>query len=178
MALHPYATLAGPDALALVTRAQLALGYSQRRMAAAVETSLRTVQRWSSGKAHPKVVEVRKLAILVHPHDAILAHELASLIRETPESLGLVPPAPTQAAALTTVVAAQLAPNVMGALAESVVAAAAEALDASPRVARPVLRAALERAKATGLSVDDLLSALRPVQPARTKKHAARRVAR
>jgi hypothetical protein len=50
-------------------------------------------------------------------------------------------------------------------LVESVVSAAAEALDVSPRVARPAVLAAVERAKAAALSVDDLLAALRPPAP-------------
>jgi hypothetical protein len=42
------------------------------------------------------------------------------------------------------------------------VSAAADALDVSPRVARPALLAAMERATLAGLGVDEVLAVLRP----------------
>jgi hypothetical protein len=183
MPLDAYAKVVGDDVCALVTGAQLALGFTQRQVAEAVGTSLRTVQRWSSQGGSPCVGELRTLAVLVHPHDAALAAKLAAVIGETLESLGLVTALPPPVAEPSPVGLSALAnrepalpPNVMAALAESVVAAAAESMDVSPRVVRPALLAAMERAKSAGLDVDGLLSALRPATTRESKRR--RRAAR
>jgi transcriptional regulator with XRE-family HTH domain len=167
--MNPYAAIADKETLGLVVLAQTALGYTQQRLADALDTSLRTVQRWSSGDSHPTAGHIRTLAILVHPHDANLAGKLAARIDDTPESLGLVarPPPPTERAVTLT-------REVSTALAESVVAAAAEAMDASPRVARPVVVAAMQRARSAGLGVEDVISGLRPEAP-RAAMHAKAR---
>lgn len=169
--LSPHATVTGDHVLELVTRAQLALGFSQRQVAEAVGTSLRTVQRWSSRTAHPHVGELRALAVLVHPRDAGLASKLATVAGDTLESLGLVkPPPPPAVVEPAASVARALPANITSALADSVVAAAAEVLDVSPRVARPALLAAMRRAKSTELDLDSLLSALEPAKPPAPKR--------
>ena len=122
-----------------------------------VGSSLRTVQRWSAGHGAPYSGDIAKLAAAVHPRDPELARRLAAAAGQTLESLGIVvppPPPPVQ-------VAPERSP-LMPLLVEAVVAAAAEALDVSPRVARPAVLAAIERAKAAELSLDDRLSVLRP----------------
>jgi transcriptional regulator with XRE-family HTH domain len=164
--MHPEAKVVGNDVFALVALAQRALGYSHQAMADAVGSSQRTVQRWSSETSHPTVDNLRKLAIVVYPHDAGIAKRLAALVGETAQSLGLTPAAGPRLAEKTPSAAPALPPKVTAALAESVVAAAAEAMDVSPRVARPALLAAMERASAVGIGVDDLLTALRPIQAA------------
>jgi hypothetical protein len=165
MPLHDVMSLSGPHVLPLVTKAQGVLLFNQRTLADAIGSSHRTVQRWSSGRAHPLVMHVRKLAVLVYPHDAPLAAELAALAGESLESLGLVPPAPAAPAQASPPAAPPPSPLLLAALAESVVAAAAEAMDVSPRVARPAVLAAAERAQSANVSIDDLVRALRPPPP-------------
>ena len=140
-----------------VFEAQRLLSLSQRQLAELVGSSLRTVQRWSAGHGAPYTSDIVKLAAAVHPRDPALARRLASHAGQTPESLGLVAPAPPPP-----VQPAPVASPLTPVLVEAVVAAAAEALDVSPRVARPAVLAAVERAKTAELSLDDLLGVLRP----------------
>jgi len=157
MPLHDVTSLTGKDVLPLIWEAQGVLLFNQRKLADAVGSSLRTVQRWSSGRAAPLAMNVRKLAVVVYPHDPVLASKLAALVQESVESLGLVPPHPLAMPPPPP----SLPANVLAALAEAVVAAAAEAMDAPPRVARPVVLAAAERAQSAGVTIDDLVRALR-----------------
>jgi transcriptional regulator with XRE-family HTH domain len=149
------------EQLSLAIQAQQELGLTQQELANLIGSSLRTIQRWSSKKASPYDSELQKLAVAVYPRDPKLAERLAVAGSATLESLGVVAAADPRAAS-----AASLPPALIGLVAESVVSAAAEALDVSPRVARPALLAALERAKLAGLGVDHLLAALRPSDPA------------
>jgi hypothetical protein len=156
---------------ALVSRAQLALELNQKELGELLGASQRTAQRWAAGKASLGTDQIKQLAVAVHPHDPELATRLASAALETLESLGLV-----RSAVHDTVPAGPppLPPELVPYLIESVVCAAAEALAASPAVARGALAAALERAKATRLSVDDMLAGLGP--PKRAKASGAGRV--
>jgi hypothetical protein len=139
----------------LVQRAQLSLCFNQEMLAEMLGSSLRTVQRWAANKSCPSDEQLRKLAVAVHPCDADLGRRIAAVVRETPESLGLVAPA-----AVSTAPARPAAVTEM--LVDSIVSAAADALDVSPRVARPALLAAMERATLAGLGVDEVLAVLRP----------------
>jgi hypothetical protein len=157
----PEALLGGDPLLATVWEAKRRLGLSQRKLGNLVGLSLRTMQRWSGRRSTPGALHVTKLAAAVHPVDAELAQRLVAHVGHTLESAGIAgaalpPPSP-------------LRPFVV----DSVVAAASETLDISPRLARPALLAALERAKAAGLSLDDLLAVLRPAPPAPTKASKA-----
>ena len=143
------------EVIELVQRAQLALCFNQEMLAKMLGTSLRTVQRWAANKSSPSDEQLRRLAVAVHSSDANLARRIAALVRETPESLGLVAPA-----AVSTAPARPAAVTAM--LVDSIVSAAADALDVSPRVARPALLAAMERATLAGLGVDEVLAVLRP----------------
>jgi hypothetical protein len=153
-------------------KAQLALSLNQRQLAHLLGSSERTVQRWYAKRATVYPDHITRLAVAVHPHDPDIARRLAATMGETLESLGLVaPPLPAPV-----VPSPQPSPSpspperspFLPLLVESVVSAAAEALDVSPRAARPAVLAAVERAKVAGLSVDDLLAALRP--PAQGKR--------
>ncbi|HEY8042303.1 MAG TPA: hypothetical protein VIF15_21015 [Polyangiaceae bacterium] len=139
----------------LVVRASTALGLTQQGLADLVSGSLRSSQRWTAAQAVPSAEQLRTLAVAVHAHDAGLAREIAAEAGTTLEALGLMslhpppgPPPPSTPPALVPL------------LVESVVAAAAEALDASPRVMRPALLAALERAEQAGLTLADVLAVL------------------
>jgi hypothetical protein len=151
-------------------KAQLALSLNQRQLAHLLGSSERTVQRWYAKRATVYPDHITRLAIAVHPHDPDIARRLAATMGETLESLGLVAPplpAPIVASPQPSPSPPERSPF-LPLLVESVVSAAAEALDVSPRAARPAVLAAVERAKVAGLSVDDLLAALRP--PAQGKR--------
>jgi hypothetical protein len=149
-----------PDLMPAVVKAQLALHLNQKQLGDLMGSSQRTVQRWCAGHGSPYPPQVTRLAAAVHPRDPDVARRLAAAIGQTLESLGVVAP-PTPAP-----VAAPPPPSPFTPLlVEAVVSAAAEALDVSPRLARPAVLAAVERAKAAGLSVDDLLAGLRPPAP-------------
>jgi transcriptional regulator with XRE-family HTH domain len=144
--------LPGKSANALLARARIALGMSQGEFGMALGSSKRTAQRWDAGESHPSNEELHRLARMVYPKDASLALEIAVEGGHTLESLGILAPrAPETSPA---------APIAL--IVESVVCAAAEALETKPDVARPVLRAAFARARALGLSVEQVDEALSP----------------
>jgi hypothetical protein len=126
---------------------------------------LRTVQRWYAGRASPYPWELQRLVTAVHPRDPALAGRLAEAIGQTLEGMGIgATAAPAPAAPPPPL------PPATPLLVEAVVAAAAEALDVSPRVARPAVLAAVARAKAAALSIDDLLAVLGPPAPAEPER--------
>jgi hypothetical protein len=160
-----------------VFQAQHRLALNNRELAQLAGTSLRTVERWTSARSLPYPDHITRIAAAVHAVDPAVAAHLAALIGQSLESLGLVqaPPAPAVAAPALAIVEAPLpAPDpaiaVVASLApvlvESIVAAAAEALESTPRSVRPAVLAVIERAKATRLSLDDILGVLRPAPPA------------
>jgi transcriptional regulator with XRE-family HTH domain len=110
--MHPEAKVVGNDVFALVALARRALGYSHQATADAVGSSQRTVQRWSSEQSHPTVDNLRKLAVLVYPHDAGIAKKLAALLGETAQSLGRATAAAPQLAEKTRSVAPGFPPEV------------------------------------------------------------------
>ena len=114
--------------------------------------------------------QLQKLARAVYPVDASLAAALASEGGQSLESLGLVRPAPPPVAAPAP---SRPFPPVR-LLVESVVCAAAEAMQAPPTAVRDVLRAAITRAHALGLNVEEMYDALapfvEPTPPSRRKR--------
>ncbi|HEY6462513.1 MAG TPA: helix-turn-helix transcriptional regulator [Polyangiaceae bacterium] len=156
--------MAGDEKMAAFWAATRALHFEQRQLAEFAGVSLRTVQRWSARRGDPSAEHITRLASAAYRVDRDAARRLAAAVGHTPESLGIVPPAPPVLPA-----PAPQGPATPTALqrvlVEAVVAGAAEALDVSPRVARPAVLAAMERAKAASLSVDDLLAALRAPAP-------------
>ncbi|HEY1691364.1 MAG TPA: helix-turn-helix transcriptional regulator [Polyangiaceae bacterium] len=170
--------MAGDEKMAAFWAASRALGFEQRQLAEFTGVSLRTVQRWSGGGSNPGWQDITRLAAAAYRVDRDAARRLAAAVGHTPESLGIVSPAPPAPPALPgpapQAPAAAAAPFALQCvLVEAIVAAAAEALDVSPRVARPAVLAAMERAKAASLSVDDLLAALRPPPVAASAPPAA-----
>jgi hypothetical protein len=172
--------MGGSPVLATVFEAQRALSLNNRELAQLVGSSQRTVERWSGGGSTPYSDHITRLAVAVYPRNAEIARRLASFLGQSLESLGIEkPPPPPPAPPPPPVVAPPPPPVVQPPspspltplLVEAVVAAAAEALDVSPHVARPAVLAAVERAKAAGLSLDDLLLVLRP--PAAGKRGRA-----
>jgi transcriptional regulator with XRE-family HTH domain len=141
----------GENVRVLLTRARQVLGMTQEQFGTTLGTSKRTVQRWDAGQAVPLPEELHTLARLVYPTDRALATQIAKETGATLENLGIVAPAPSPRAAPPTHL-----------MVESVVCAAAEALETKPAAAREALRAALGRARAMGLTVEEIDEALSP----------------
>jgi transcriptional regulator with XRE-family HTH domain len=156
----------------LLLDARNALGMSQAEFGPALGWSHRTAVRWERGRAVPLDTSLHRLASLLLPIDRDLAEEVAVAASETLESLGLVPapvvePAPdAKKAALPRVT--------NGDLADVVVCAVADASDLPPRALRPLLHAALVRARALGLTIEQLEEALRVRVEAKTDRAPAR----
>jgi hypothetical protein len=140
----------------LLNRVMSVLGMSTADLAEHMGVSTRTIQRWTAGNGSPQATEVLALAREVHPRDATLAAELAAACHETLESLALEKPKPAAEAA-TPPTPAHLTPF----LVEAVVCAVADVVGGVPASVRPMVQAAFERALAAGLSVEDVVGALR-----------------
>ncbi len=146
-------------ALLFDSRMALYVG-SQGDMGTLLGASRRSGQRWERQEASPTKAQWQQLARLVYPKNGPLAAEIAVAGGTTVEVLGLVPkPEPSPASAMPAAVT----------LVDSVVLSAAEALDASPRVVRPVLYAAFARARQLALTVEVVEETLRPKPEARPK---------
>ena len=140
----------------MVRDARAALGMSRDELAAAVESSFRTVGRWERGQSLPTDAHVVAIVRLLHPVDRDLAEYAASLILETLVSLGLEQPRPpppppgppprpqTSPADLTDIV----------------VCAAAEASRGTPADLWAPLLAAFRKARLIGLTYEEAEEAL------------------
>jgi DNA-binding transcriptional regulator YiaG len=133
----------------LLALARGRLNMSQREFGPALGASHRTASRWDTGASTPLSGELARLAAVLVPVDRDLAEEAAAHAGDTLEGLGLVPPRVTT-------------PD----LVDAVVCAGADVGDVSPRALRPVLHAAFKRARALGLSFEDVETALAPEEPA------------
>jgi transcriptional regulator with XRE-family HTH domain len=165
----------GPDVMRLVTQSQIALGLSQEKLGRLLTASRRTISRWVSHQSQPSLRQLQLLAHAVYPQDPALAAALAAETGQTLESLGLVHPAPAMTATPATPPPPGPRPYPPTRLiVESVVCAAAETMQATPTAVREVLRAALARAQALGLSVEEMNEALSPAAEATPVKAVAR----
>lgn len=148
---------------ALLYRAQLALGMTQAEFGELIGVSRRTIIRWSPN-ASPIPQHLHEVARAVHPLDSGLAAEVAVAAGTTLEALGVLPATP---------------PMQLAHLVDSIVCAAAEAAGTTPQAIRPALSAALERAEAMGVTVDQVKGVLKGArgggQPGRPKETMGRR---
>jgi transcriptional regulator with XRE-family HTH domain len=147
------------DALSLVTRAQLALRMNQRELAELLGISRRTVTRWYANQSSLSVGEVEKIARAVFPVDATLAAGLAAECGKTLESMGLVrhePPAPVVVPLAVPSAPPPRAYPPIAPMVESIVCAAVEVTQSTPAAARGVVRAVFARARALGLTVQEV----------------------
>jgi len=185
--------MAKPPIGELLAAARIALEMNQTELGSALGASRRSGQRWVAGQSTPVPAQVEKLATLVYPVDKILAGRLAKWAGTTIEALSVnVPPVapppafppPAPEAPPSEPSAPELPPDEPSTpelqaaapsrspspaaelLADSVVCAAAEATDISPRTVRPVLLAALTRARQLGMTLEMLDAVLRATQPA------------
>ena len=144
----------------LLALAQHTLSMSGVELAKALNVSKRTIIRWNKSDASMSPAHFGELAQRVHARDPALAERLHACAARWLERHRLPPPAPLPVPAPAPAPPPPQADP--AARAESVVYAACEAADASPRAMKPALFAALQRARALGLSLDDLLDALAP----------------
>jgi hypothetical protein len=139
----------GHESVALLLRAQDALGMNQARIGELFGVSRRTIIRWTRGGCYAGPEAWARVAAAVHAKDPALAATLASELGETLESLAIVPPAAPVRPLVT--------PRDLTLL---VVHAAAEAAALAPQAIVPALAAAFDRAASLGLSVDDVRAGL------------------
>lgn len=169
----------------LLIKARLRLGLTQKEMADRVQSSLRTVSRWEAKSSTPADFHYHRIAALLHPHDAALAHDAAFAGGTTLERLGLVPPPPPpEPAPSPAPVAAPSPPEPppppfpalppplpARLLVDSVVCAVAEALEAHDGApvplqrARTAVAAAFTRADELRLATTEAASVFAPPPP-------------
>jgi transcriptional regulator with XRE-family HTH domain len=145
------------EACALISPARGVLGMTQRALAQAIGSSLRTVSRWETAQSIPDPSSLGRLAALLYPKDTALAAEAAEAAGTTLEKLGIVaPPAPSPVA-----VQGASRPHAR-VLSDAVVYAAAEALERAEGTlggARAAVHAAFARAIALGMTLEEVASA-------------------
>ena len=149
----------------LVLRASRTLGLTHQGLAALCQTSMRTAQRWSAGRAHPAPEQVKRLASAVLPKDAELAGALARESGTTLVAWGLVsPPAPAETSAPQGPPPRPFPPVAL--MVDSILHSAtqsAEAHAANPTSHQAIVeitRAAFARARGLGLTVEEVHDAL------------------
>jgi DNA-binding transcriptional regulator YiaG len=166
----------------LVVRSRIALRLSQKELGALMGVSMRTAHRWEAGASEPDSTQLQKLALAVLPGDGDLAAELAEAGGTTLETLRppvapVAPPEPVGAAAAPAIAPRAFPPVIL--LLDSILIAAADAADEQggapmPRpTVRRILGAAVARARALGLSLEEVDGALRADAPALTRDRGA-----
>jgi hypothetical protein len=141
-----------------------AVGTSVQGLGRMMGISRRTAQRWSDRGMSS--FHLPQLAQLVHPHDPVLAGEIAQATGRTLEELGIVKPLPPPAPPPPP------PPPPPAGLVDAVVCAAADAMNVLPRDARPGVYAAFARAAEIGTSIEFVTRVLRDAlnPPAAKKK--------
>jgi hypothetical protein len=141
----------GDDMRELLPLAQLALRMIQVEFAEFLGVSDRTMRRWEVSGTTFTYEMLLTVATAVHPKDPQLAGRLAAYHGLTVEDLGL-----------------GLAPD--QAVAFGILRAAAEAAGTRPHEMRPALAAALEHARAAGLTMDAAHALFAPGSLAKKKR--------
>ena len=127
-----------------VREARKALKISQEALADRAGVSRRTVIRWELDRGTPNPDDLAKVLTIIHAHHADHAEAIAVAAGKSLAGFGLASPAGNARPAVP--------PDHVG---DGIVAVAAEVLDASPRLVRPALVAALRRARALGLTIEE-----------------------
>jgi transcriptional regulator with XRE-family HTH domain len=138
----------------------MALKMSQGEFGSALGSSKRTASRWDAGKSTPGPDALARLAALLVPVDRALAGEVAGEAGQTLASLGLEPPAPAAPPAPSPVPSGP-PPVSPRERVDLVILAAVEGSGLLPSAVRPVLQAAVKRARELGLSLDAIDEALK-----------------
>lgn len=142
--------------------ARTALRMTQREFGEAVGSSHRSAVRWDAGHATPGDAHWRKLAALLFPVDRELASEVASLVFETLESLGLEKSAPPPAPPAPPPAPLPPLPRTED-LVDILVCAGVEATGQPPSALRPLIYRLFKRAREVGLSLHAVEKALEPI---------------
>jgi transcriptional regulator with XRE-family HTH domain len=155
----------------LLGRAREALGLTQNELAETLGVARRTVNRWEGKESTPAVDQLRQLARAVYAKDRALAADIAAEGNATLEGLGLVER--TGGAPGASRVDPSSAPPrpfpPIDLMIDSVVHVASQALAAQLHGDEPVLRvraalrAAFERARGLGLTLEEVAAALATV---------------
>lgn len=152
----------------LLVLARETLHFTQLELANAIGSSLRTVARWEADRSVPADFHMHRLAGLLFPVDANLAHDAAFLGGKTLEELGLVKPAPKREPEI-----ALPPPPPVRFLVDAVVCSVAAALEAvqgapvSLACARAAVTAAFTTARDLRLGLDAVADAVAPRAPAK-----------
>jgi transcriptional regulator with XRE-family HTH domain len=133
---------------------------SQTELADALGSSRRTIIRRERGQSYPVDDEVRQLADLVRSEDEDLADELLAARGLLLDVTDEVTPATPDVSAPPQVSPAMAAKYSI----DAVLYAAADAIDAIPRDVKPAIVAAFVRAKELGLTIDQVVSTLKPTK--------------
>ena len=159
----------GDGSLLLLQEAARVLGLNQRGLVPVLNSSLRTVQRIHTGRSSLTSNHWGRLVRAVYPKDPALAARIAASQRTTLADFGVaLPPPPPQP------VSSPPPPRAVSPrAADSVVCAAADAMNAPPRVARPVVEAAFACAREMGLSVEAVAAALQAPRPMKAANEAS-----
>ena len=159
----------------LVRAARYALMMTQLEFGQALGTSMRTAKRWEQGTSHPGR-RLHEMVARLAPVDRALAQEIVDaavpLFKSLDWPLPQLPPAEPAAGATSGPPPAPVpAPSqaTAQALGDAVLCAVAEASDLPPRALRPLLYAAFERARALGLTVEQLEQAFKPRADVKTR---------
>jgi DNA-binding XRE family transcriptional regulator len=134
----------------LLRHARHTLAMSQSAFGPALGWSQRTALRWETGRSAPPTSSLCKLAALLAPVDLELAAEVAAAAGQTLESLGLATKVETPAPRTTP-----------ADLTDAVVCSVADASELPSRAVRQLLAGAFARARALGLTVEQVDDALR-----------------
>jgi transcriptional regulator with XRE-family HTH domain len=154
----------------LLVLARETLHFTQLELANAIGSSLRTVARWEANRSAPADFHLHRLAGLLFPVDANLAHDAAFLGGKTLEELGLVKPAPKREP--ETAFPPPAPPPPVRFLVDAVVCSVAAALEAvqgapvSLACARAAVTAAFTTARDLRLDLDAAADAVAPKAPA------------
>jgi len=132
----------------LVNEVCQTLGLTQESLGRLIGVSRRTAQRISAGRASLLPDQYTRLAAEVFPTDPDLAAKLASSANTTLVALRLEKASVKPANGIPPLAL------------DAVLCAAADAGNSSPRVVKPVIRAAVLRARDLGLDLDGLAAAL------------------
>jgi transcriptional regulator with XRE-family HTH domain len=151
---------------AILVDCRFALHMSQREFGEALGASHRSASRWDAGRATPGAAQLTRLARRVYEVNRDLAVEVAEATRNTLVGLG-IEAAPVPVPVVSHPVEPAPSPKER---VDLVVLAVVERGALLPSVVRPLLRAAVRRARELGLTLDALEAGLRPVP----KKSASR----
>jgi transcriptional regulator with XRE-family HTH domain len=146
----------------LLVAAKQTLGMNGVELAKLMGVAPKTVWRWLAKKGNPGAHLLGKLAPHVYPRDPELARRMHEYAKEKLLGWGKAPPPALPEPADATAPATAAPRADARAHVEATVYAACAAGDAAPRTVVPMLLAAVQRARALGLTLEDIERELAP----------------